>query len=236
MARVTEAGINRVSNAAQKVIPTVNKVINPIASMVTTEGKLMPGYPQERHLPSANYAGPGTAYAARKARGDVGTTDVDRAAMSHDHAYETMRAKVKKGEIDQKDADRILKQADINLMNAADASKRRSPLEALHSRLVSAAMRAKIAADTARGKVSYAGGESNMAGTGKRKKATGMTLLQQEAARLSKAQASVDKELRGSGPPPQKEGERIFRLRQIANGQAGDGWVPDLAMFKNIKW
>lgn len=118
-----------------------------------TEGKLMPGFKDEQHLPGANYLGPGTHLEERMRRGDRGTTDVDNAAITHDIVYASMR---KNNGLSRAEKMAALRQSDVDLLNAAKNSKRRTILERAHADAVKKAFEAKLVADNLTGTVSFA--------------------------------------------------------------------------------
>ncbi len=215
--RGVKRATNRVSEAAGNALNKANKITAPVANLMTTEGKLMPGFKHEHHMLS-NYAGPNTQLHARLKRGDKGVTDVDAQAKYHDIAYDSARHAVEKKEMTQEEADVMLRKDDLALIEAAENSKRRTPLEKLHADLIGTAIRAKVAADTVTGRVSFSGGVTNDTQEGAGKKKTGMDLLREEAEKMRKMQQNVDKELKGGRLPPQKE-DRTMRLRAIANGE-----------------
>jgi hypothetical protein len=118
-----------------------------------TEGKLMPGFTGEQHLPGANFLGPGTHLEERLRRGDTGTTDVDKAAITHDIVYATMR---KDNGLSRAEKMAALRQSDVDLLNVAKNSKRRTILERAHADAVKKAFEAKLMADKITGEVSFA--------------------------------------------------------------------------------
>lgn len=97
----------------------------------------------ERHAPCANYAGPGTHYKKRIARGDDPVSNSDRAAMEHDRAYNEISELYSQGKITKEKAAEMGRIADRAMVSTIRTLNRDTPegkkwYTAMSSQLISA--------------------------------------------------------------------------------------------------
>ena len=89
----------------------------------------------EKHLPFANYIGPGTRIKWRLAQGIKPTTITDAAAKQHDIDYTNIGVKVKKGLIGPAQARQMVRASDAKLIAAANrVGSTYGPIERMHAK------------------------------------------------------------------------------------------------------
>jgi len=92
----------------------------------------------EKHMPLANYEGPGTRVRWRLAQGIRPTTHTDAAARTHDIEYSNIGTKLKSGQITPAQAKTMIRASDNKLIGVARANAHSlNPVERMHAKAAS---------------------------------------------------------------------------------------------------
>ena len=98
---------------------------------------------KENHIPLGNYAGPGTDIQRRLREGVRATTATDKAAQKHDIHFFNIRELLQDGDIDDKEAMKLVREADNVLIREAAKNISINPLNAAHSAAVTVGIKLK---------------------------------------------------------------------------------------------
>lgn len=98
----------------------------------------------ERHLPMANFLGPGTKIEKRVARGDVGVSAADKAAKIHDLDYSKIAKMMKDDE--NYDFAKDVREADKKFLSSLEKGKKtdKSRLNKVHTKMAKAGIKLKL--------------------------------------------------------------------------------------------
>lgn len=123
----------------------------------------------EKHAPLANYCGPGTQIGRRINENIQPTTATDSACQLHDIQYFNIGDAIKNKEITEEEARDLVRQADNQLLQAADKAEfLKNPLNKLHSYLVKLGIKGKKWAEDKGflNRLQYTGGTVEFNGSG----------------------------------------------------------------------